>query len=65
MATPGRRAMIEIIKKGPKDITTCPKCGCKFSYEKEDIKSEDYAYKSYKEYVICPQCNQPVILLHY
>jgi hypothetical protein len=54
--------MIEIIKKGPKDVTTCPKCGCKFSYEEEDVKSEDYAYKSYKEYVICPQRTQSVTL---
>lgn len=54
--------MIEIIRRGPKEVTTCSKCGCVFSYEKEDVKSDDYAYKSYKEYVICPQCNQSVIL---
>lgn len=50
--------MIEIIKRGPKEV----KCGCIFSYEQEDVKSEDYAYKSYREYVICPQCTQSVTL---
>ena len=54
--------MIEIIKEGPKKVIKCPKCGCVFSYEQEDVKSEDYAYKSYREYVICPQCNQSVTL---
>lgn len=32
--------MIKIIKKGTRRNTTCDKCGCLFSYEKEEIISE-------------------------
>ena len=35
--------MIKIIKPGTRTVTSCEYCGCKFSYEEEDIK-EDKLY---------------------
>lgn len=50
--------MIEIIQRGPKAIKTCPKCGCKFSFEKSDICVSKYEYTGSQTYYIsCPQCN--------
>lgn len=31
--------MIKIIEPGTRTITKCTECGCKFSYEEEDIKN--------------------------
>ena len=53
--------MIEIIKRGTRTITECKQCGCKFSYESEDIQ-RNYYPKKYGECVICPQCNKEVIV---
>ena len=33
--------MIQIIETGTKKISKCPECGCKFSFEAEDVK-ENY-----------------------
>lgn len=66
--------MIEIIKKDTKKIITCFKCGCKFSYEEEDIKREKKYDKHYtfidypisknfiKEYIKCPQCDSEIVI---
>lgn len=44
--------MIKIIKDGVKTFkTTCPNCGCEFTYENEDINIS---------VVICPCCNNPI-----
>ena len=52
-----------IIKKGTREIITCNTCGCKFSYEKEDIKNADIDnYKGWEEYVMCPQCECEVVI---
>ena len=32
--------MIQIIEKGTRKIRKCPECGCKFSFEAEDVKEE-------------------------
>jgi hypothetical protein len=32
--------MIEIIKRGTKHTTVCAECGCKFSYEDEDVLND-------------------------
>lgn len=41
---------IKIIKQGVKEFrTTCPYCGCEFTYEKEDV---------YNSEVICPCCSK-------
>lgn len=58
--------MIKIIKTGTKQIITCDKCGCIFSFDEEDLQHLEnhngkYEYVSgtkhgYKKYVICPQC---------
>ncbi len=55
--------MIEIIEYGTKKIAKCRMCGCKFSYEQEDLVHEDIDnYKGYKICLKCPQCNEEVAL---
>ena len=55
--------MIQIIKYGTKEVTDCKICGCRFSFEKEDLIQEDTDnYKAFKEYVLCPQCENEVII---
>ena len=55
--------MIKIIEYGTKTITTCNSCGCKFSYEKEDIINEDTdSYKAFRSYIYCPQCKEKVVI---
>ena len=55
--------MIKIIEYGSKTITTCNSCGCKFSYEKEDIINESNgSYKAFKMYIYCPQCKEKVVV---
>lgn len=60
--------MIEIIKKGTKQIITCKQCGCKFSFENEDLKylGQDGFHtgikQGYKKYVICPQCENEIVV---
>lgn len=58
--------MIEIIEKGTKAVTKCPACGCKFSYEEEDVKikyNKQYPLdKPTGAYVCCPQCNHELSL---
>ncbi len=57
--------MIKVIKRGTREVTTCAYCGCKFSYESEDIQ-RNYSFiddpKKHGEYVMCPQCNKEVII---
>ena len=57
--------MIKIIKHGQKEFNcVCPWCGCEFTYEHEDIKTEiigevigeiTYSHGS-TSYVVCPNC---------
>lgn len=52
--------MIKIIEPGTRTITECAECGCKFSYENEDIE-KDKLYSRGKlmaviSYVDCPHC---------
>lgn len=57
--------MVEIIKRGTKQIKICKQCGCKFSYEVEDIQrnnTDDYKALAFIEYVQCPQCKENVII---
>ena len=59
--------MIHIIEKGTKQKTQCSKCGCIFSFEKEDIEIMGN-YHTYKEYnymrktIKCPQCSNVIVL---
>ena len=50
--------MIKIIQKGTRRVETCENCGCKFSFEDEDIEKYesdvDDMYDSL--HVTCPQC---------
>lgn len=59
--------MIKIIEPGTKTVAECNSCGCKFSYEKEDIQSRPYKVPDgfvpsitklpifFESYVTCPQ----------
>lgn len=58
--------MIKIIKDGTKEIVNCEKCGCTFSYEKEDVKvsyNSCFGHDLKKEYVICPQCGKEYVII--
>lgn len=62
--------MIKIIELGTKTVAECNSCGCKFSYEKEDIQSRPYKVPDgfvpsitklpifFESYVTCPQCGK-------
>lgn len=54
--------MIEIIENGTKQIRKCKACGCKFSFEKEDVKRAYHHSIFYFYYVICPQCKEKIEL---
>ena len=58
--------MIKIIERGTKTIGECENCGCRFSYENEDIKvsgphSMDQL-QTRKSYIVCPQCHKSITL---
>ena len=58
--------MIKIIEPGTRTVTECAECGCKFSYEKEDIEviglySMDQL-QTRKSYIVCPQCHKSITL---
>lgn len=54
--------MIKIIERGTRTITECENCGCRFSYEKEDIRGENGPGMAinFREYITCPQCNKEI-----
>ena len=58
--------MIHIIEYGGVYKTVCGHCGCKFSYESEDMQAEseyhtDEVGKLFRwTYVLCPQCQKHV-----
>ena len=58
--------MIKIIEPGTRTVTECTECGCKFSYEKEDIEVIGlYSWdvlQTRKPYIVCPQCGKEIIL---
>lgn len=58
--------MIKIIEPGTRTITKCAECGCKFSYENDDIEKDGlFANNSVvlgKTWVVCPQCHKSITL---
>lgn len=63
--------MIKIIEPGTRTITKCTECGCKFSYENEDIEKDGILVNPIfvnppvflgKTWVICPQCHKNITL---
>ena len=53
--------MIKIIKEGSKRVNICPDCGCKYSYEEDDVnkKEESKLYPGRNNYYVqCPQCHE-------
>jgi hypothetical protein len=64
--------MIKIIEPGTKTVAECNSCGCKFSYEKEDIQSRPHKThdrcapsitKLFEYYVLCPQCGKDLTVI--
>jgi len=53
--------MIEIIKHGTKQKTTCKKCGCVFSFEDTDLKPQ---IDPIKRAIDCPQCRNEIVLFN-
>ena len=58
--------MIKIIEPGTRTITKCAECGCKFSYENEDIEKDVLWANNLvfigKIFVVCPQCGKEIVL---
>ena len=58
--------MIKIIEPGTRTITKCTECGCKFSYENEDIEKDGLWANNLvfigKIFVVCPQCGKEIML---
>jgi uncharacterized protein with PIN domain len=55
--------MIKIIQYGTKQVRVCNTCGCKFTFDKEDVQKEKVdRYNCYDEFVECPQCKEKVAL---
>lgn len=66
--------MIKIIEPGTRTVAECYHCGCKFSYEREDIQSRPYKVIDnvsrgvvklpifLETYVPCPQCGKAVVI---
>ena len=58
--------MIKIIEHGTRRVTSCGYCGCKFSYENEDIENDGLLTNNLvflgKTWVVCPQCGKEIIL---
>lgn len=48
--------MKQIIEYGQKFIIKCARCGCTFSFEKEDVEECGPVYDKMVK-VSCPQCN--------
>ena len=66
--------MIRIIEHGYKYNmeTRCPSCGCRFSYEWEDVLKEGYLHYndnytySYPNYrITCPECGDTFTILNW
>lgn len=58
--------MSKVVELGSRTIYDCENCGCRFSYEKEDIKvSGLYSMdqlQTRKSYIECPQCHKSITL---
>ena len=58
--------MIKIIEPGTRTVTQCAECGCKFSYENEDIEKDGLWANNLvfigKIFVVCPQCGKEIVL---
>ena len=58
--------MIKIIEPGTRTVTSCEYCGCKFSYEKEDIETDGLLVNNLVLigiiWVVCPHCGKEIVL---
>ena len=58
--------MIKIIEPGTRTVTECAECGCKFSYENDDIETDGLLFNKLvflgKIWVVCPQCGKEIVL---
>lgn len=55
--------MKTIIKPGKKYYSiSCNYCGCVFTYQDEDVKTEKNDFGGEQEYVSCPYCEVMIFL---
>ena len=55
--------MIKIIESGTRKVIQCDVCGCKFSYEKDDVQNErTQLFSGFYDFVECPQCYNKVVV---
>lgn len=50
--------MIRIIKHGKYRTCSCYNCGCIFTFEKEDVRTEELGKNEYTRGVQCPDCGE-------
>lgn len=50
--------MIRIIKHGKYMTCSCYNCGCIFTFEKEDVQTEEIGKNEYTRGVQCPDCGE-------
>ena len=48
-----KRILVHVNKR----VKECNECGCIFTYEKEDVITEQRGINEYLTYVACPDCN--------
>lgn len=53
--------MIKILKPGTRQIVTCEKCGCEFSYEQDDVEMK-CKLGNERYYVSCPMCAERILV---
>nr|DAO78690.1 MAG TPA: zinc-ribbon domain protein [Caudoviricetes sp.] len=52
------KKMIKLIKHGNHRTCSCYNCGCIFTFEKEDVTTEDLGKNEYVTRVQCPDCRK-------
>lgn len=50
--------MIRVIKHGTQRTCSCYNCGCIFTFEREDVRSEKMSENEYTKGVKCPECGE-------
>ena len=57
--------MITVIKHGKRKFMKCITCGCEFTYEKEDIISNQTGINEWEHYVKCPDCGKKILVSYW
>lgn len=54
--------MVKVIKYGQKRRITCSNCGALLEFEKDDLKNVRTGMNEYEQQIVCPACNEIVIV---